>query len=189
MCPSCGRRCAGTAASCATASGTCAGWPSSAERLGLPLDAAAARAVLAGRLAGAPPSRVRLRLARDGALAVDVGPLPPPQAGPVRLGLDDEPVDDGDLLLFHKTSRREPYDRRRRRRPDVDDVVLVNGRGELTEVTTANLAVRCDGRWWTPPVHSGLLPGVERGRLVEPAGWPSGCSRRPTWPRPTRSPS
>jgi para-aminobenzoate synthetase/4-amino-4-deoxychorismate lyase len=138
----------------------------SAERLGLPLDPAAARALLAGRLAGAPPSRVRLRLARDGALAVDVGPLPPPPAGPVRLGLDDEPVDDGDLLLFHKTSRREPYDRRRLRRPDVDDVVLVNGRGELTEVTTANLAVRCDGRWWTPPLDSGVLPGVERARLV-----------------------
>ena len=85
----------------------------SAERLGLPLDAAAARALLADRLAGAPPARVRLRLARDGALAVDVGPLPSAPAGPVRLGLDDEPVDNADLLLFHKTGRREPYDRRR----------------------------------------------------------------------------
>ena len=45
--------------------------------------------------------------------------------------------------------------------------MLVNGRGELTEVTTANLAVRCEGRWWTPPLDSGLLPGVERARLVE----------------------
>src|SRR3712207_4177024 len=40
-----------------------------------------------------------------------------------------------------ETSRREPYDRRRRR-PDVDDVVLVNERGEVTEATTAALAVR-----------------------------------------------
>ena len=37
----------------------------------------------------------------------------------------------------------------------------------MTEATTANLAVRLDGRWWTPPVASGCLPGVERGRLLD----------------------
>ena len=31
----------------------------------------------------------------------------------------------------------------------------------------ANLAVRLDGRWWTPPLSAGCLPGVARGRLVE----------------------
>jgi len=65
-----------------------------------------------------------------------------------------------------ETSRREPYDRRRRR-PDVDDVVLVNERGEVTEATTATPAVRLDGRWWTPPQDSGCLPGVERARVLD----------------------
>ncbi len=46
--------------------------------------------------------------------------------------------------------------------------MLVNERGEITETTIANLAVRIDGRWWTPPTSSGCLPGGgERGRLVE----------------------
>jgi para-aminobenzoate synthetase/4-amino-4-deoxychorismate lyase len=62
---------------------------------------------------------------------------------------------------------REPYDERRSRRPDVDDVVMVNTRGELTEVTRATLALELDGRWWTPPVASGCLPGVERARLLD----------------------
>ena len=38
---------------------------------------------------------------------------------------------------------------------------------ELTETTTANLALRLGGRWWTPPTTSGCLPGIERARLLE----------------------
>jgi para-aminobenzoate synthetase / 4-amino-4-deoxychorismate lyase len=46
-------------------------------------------------------------------------------------------------------------------------VILINEHDEVTETTIANLAVRIDGRWYTPPVESGALPGVERGRLVD----------------------
>jgi para-aminobenzoate synthetase/4-amino-4-deoxychorismate lyase len=45
--------------------------------------------------------------------------------------------------------------------------VLVNQRGEVTETSIANLAVRLDGQWWTPPTTCGCLPGVERGRLLD----------------------
>jgi para-aminobenzoate synthetase/4-amino-4-deoxychorismate lyase len=48
----------------------------------------------------------------------------------------------------------------------VDDVVLVNTRGEATETTIANLAVRVDGRWVTPPRDAGLLGGTYREVLV-----------------------
>ena len=72
-----------------------------------------------------------------------------------------------DRWLHHKTTFREPYDRRRLRRPDVDDVIMVNTRGELTEVTRATLAVQLDGTWYTPPRSSGCLPGVERARLLD----------------------
>ncbi|HSJ50724.1 MAG TPA: aminodeoxychorismate synthase component I [Actinomycetota bacterium] len=110
--------------------------------------------------------RVRLSLARDGSVRVDTAPAPAGSNGPVRVALDDEPVDSNDVWLFHKTSRRAPYDRRREKRPDVEDVILVNSRGEVTESTIANVAVRLDGRWVTPPVASGLLPGSYRAMLV-----------------------
>jgi para-aminobenzoate synthetase/4-amino-4-deoxychorismate lyase len=115
------------------------------------------------------PSVVRLTLARDGALSTDVRDLPRGKI-PVRVALDDEPVDPSDLWLFHKTTRRAPYDRRRERRPDVDDVVLVNDRGEVTESTIANLAVRLDGVWVTPPIDAGLLPGTYRTVLLREDG-------------------
>jgi para-aminobenzoate synthetase/4-amino-4-deoxychorismate lyase len=139
----------------------------SAEHLGFRFDLPTARAVLAARLAGRSAARVRVRLRRDGTLDVDVEPLPALSAGRVLLAVDDDPVDPRERWLYHKTTMREPYDRRRRRRPDVDDVVMVNTRGELTEVTRASLALKLDGRWWTPPLESGCLPGVERARLLE----------------------
>ena len=48
----------------------------------------------------------------------------------------------------------------------MDDVLLVNGAGEVTESTIANLAVRIQGTWCTPPIEAGLLPGTYRAVLV-----------------------
>ena len=45
-------------------------------------------------------------------------------------------------------------------------MILVNDRGEVTESTIANLAVRIDGAWCTPPLDSGLLGGTYRAVLV-----------------------
>jgi para-aminobenzoate synthetase / 4-amino-4-deoxychorismate lyase len=139
----------------------------SAEHLGFRFHPATARRVLGARLADEPAARVRVRLRRDGSLAVDVEALPALSTGPVLLAVDDDPVDPREAWLYHKTSMREPYDERRNRRPDVDDVVMVNTRGELTEATRASLALELDGQWWTPPVESGCLPGVERARLLD----------------------
>ncbi|OLT12047.1 bifunctional aminodeoxychorismate synthase component I/aminotransferase [Pseudonocardia sp. CNS-139] len=138
----------------------------SAAYFGFPFDARAVRRLLAERLAAEGDARVRLLCFRDGGLAVETGPLPAPPDGPLRLAVDDEPVDSRECWPHHKTSRRHPYTERRERHPDADEVVLVNERGEVTEATTANVAVRLDGRWWTPPLGDGCLPGVERARLV-----------------------
>jgi para-aminobenzoate synthetase/4-amino-4-deoxychorismate lyase len=124
--------------------------------------------VLRALEAAAPEAaaRVRLELARDGTCSVEVGPAPAPAAGPVRVALDEEPIDPADVFWYHKTTLREPYERRRRRRPDVEDVILVNTLGEVTEATIANLAVLVDGGWVTPPRESGLLAGTLRARLL-----------------------
>ncbi|MBN1093022.1 aminodeoxychorismate synthase component I [Blastococcus sp. TML/M2B] len=139
----------------------------SAAWAGFALDEAELRRRLDQVAADPEPARVRVLLHRDGALAVEAGPLPPTVAGPVRLAVDDVPVDADDVWLRHKTTRRGVYTERAARWPAADDVVLTSSRGEVTETTIANLAVRLDGCWFTPPVEAGCLPGVERGRLVE----------------------
>lgn len=125
---------------------------------------AVARHALAGR---AGPARVRILLDRAGDVAVDLDDLPAASSGPVRLAVDDDPVDEGNPWLQHKTTRRAPYVSRALRHPEADDVVLVNRRGEVTETTIANVALRLDGRWSTPPTSSGCLPGVARARLLQ----------------------
>ena len=140
----------------------------SADWFGFRFDRDAAGAQVRDAVSGrADPARVRLALDRGGELAVEVRDLPPVLPAPVRLVVDHEPVDAASPWLQHKTTRRDVYRVRAQRHPEADDVVLVNQRGEVTETTIANLAVRLDGRWWTPPTSSGCLPGVERGRLLD----------------------
>jgi branched-subunit amino acid aminotransferase/4-amino-4-deoxychorismate lyase len=48
-----------------------------------------------------------------------------------------------------------------------DDALLASSAGGLCCGTTANLLVRQEGRWLTPPLASGCLPGVMRARALE----------------------
>lgn len=122
-------------------------------------------AAVAGSFASGP-RRVRLTVGRDGSPSLESAPLAPAPS-PARLALaTDAPVDSRDPLLYHKTTHREPYERRRAAHPEAGDVLLVNERGEPTESTIANLVVRLDGALWTPPLDSGLLPGVFRAELL-----------------------
>jgi para-aminobenzoate synthetase/4-amino-4-deoxychorismate lyase len=143
----------------------------SADYFGFAFDEGAVRAALARETASAGnrPLRVRLLLARSGRIATASMPLAS-RPEPVRLEVDDHPVDPRDVLLFHKTSRRERYEAARARHPDADDVLLVNTSGEITESTIANLAARLEGRWITPPIEAGLLPGTERAALLAEGG-------------------
>lgn len=137
----------------------------SARVLGIPLDPELARAAI-GECG--EPGRVRLRLELDGRLTSTTADLPAADRGAVRLAILEHAVSSEDRLLFHKLADRSRYERwHAQRPPGVDDVILTNERDEVTETTIANLAVGLDGRWWTPPLSSGLLPGVERGRLVD----------------------
>lgn len=138
----------------------------SADYFDVPVSNAHVREALEEALRGVDrPQRVRLRVSRQGGITVDIGPTPK-AFEPVRLAVDHVPVDSNDPFLRHKTSRRELYEAAAARHPYADDVILVNERGELTETTIASLVAEVDGRWVTPPLESGCLPGVERAHLL-----------------------
>jgi para-aminobenzoate synthetase/4-amino-4-deoxychorismate lyase len=110
--------------------------------------------------------RVRLTVDRGGAVAVAAQRDDEPREA-WRIELAAQPVDATDPFLFHKTTHRLVYELARGARRDLDDVLLWNRDGELTESTRANLVVDLDGRRWTPPVASGLLAGTLRAELLE----------------------
>lgn len=84
-----------------------------------------------------------------------------------RVALAESPIDDRSPFLFNKTTNRALYEAARAARPDVDEVVLWNQRGEVTESTMANVVAELDGVRVTPPVASGLLAGAYRAELLE----------------------
>jgi para-aminobenzoate synthetase/4-amino-4-deoxychorismate lyase len=141
---------------------------SSADYFGFRFDETDAREAVEKAVASAPakPCRVRLALSRSGIVQAACAPLVV-DPEPVRVAIDDVEQDPRDVFLFHKTTRRQRYEEARERHPDADDVILINDRGEVTESTIANVAVDLEGRWCTPPIDAGLLPGIGRARALE----------------------
>jgi para-aminobenzoate synthetase/4-amino-4-deoxychorismate lyase len=116
--------------------------------------------------------RVRLTLDAMGSIAVELSECTTlPQ--PYRIALAREPICSRDLRLRHKTTDRSIYAAAEPSVPGVDDVLLWNERGEVTESRIANVVISLDEALYTPPLSSGLLPGclrrqlLEQGRVVE----------------------
>lgn len=131
------------------------------------------------------PLRVRVVYSRRGGVQIESAPLEPLPT-PLRVAVSSPKVRPDDVILYHKTTCRDLYERARKAYPGADDVILCNCHGYLTESTIANLVVECDGKLLTPPVECGLLPGVMRqsllneGKIQEAALKPSHllCARR-----------
>ena len=138
----------------------------SAEYFGFRLDVEDLRAEIEAEVRKADGLGGVLRLTVDagGSIGLELRALPAP--GPCRVALARTPVDSRDPFLFHKTTRRAVYERARAEVQGVDDALLVNERGEVTEATIANLVVELDGELVTPPLESGLLPGTLRAALL-----------------------
>jgi para-aminobenzoate synthetase/4-amino-4-deoxychorismate lyase len=117
---------------------------------------------------GAPATsqRVRVFLSSRGHCRIDASDLVSLPSD-YRISLACNPVDSGDIFLCHKTTSREAYDSAVARDPTAHDVLLWNERGEITESRIANIAILSRGELLTPPVSSGLLPGVYRAQLIK----------------------
>jgi para-aminobenzoate synthetase/4-amino-4-deoxychorismate lyase len=147
----------------------------SADYFGMPWDSEAVAQALQSCLAALPvdlPHRLRLSLQPDGRCRVQAAPLQP-LAEPVGILLAPDTTHADDLFLRHKTSVRTRYDAawRAAEAQGAFDMLFFNERGELTEGGRSNVFVKLDGQWWTPPLSSGLLPGVMRSVLLADPHW------------------
>jgi para-aminobenzoate synthetase/4-amino-4-deoxychorismate lyase len=112
------------------------------------------------------PHRVRLTLEKDGKIDVQVQAL---IDLPERLSfvIARERMDSSDPLLRHKTTARSLYDRvLRRLKTECFDALFFNEREELTEGARSNVFLMKNGKWFTPPVESGLLDGIMRQEIL-----------------------
>jgi len=51
-----------------------------------------------------------------------------------------------------------------------DEIICINEGGEVTEGAVSNFLFRIDGKWITTPLSSGVLPGIQRGIVIERCG-------------------
>lgn len=141
----------------------------SADALGFrqPQDA---KARLEKEVSGDAPLRVRLVMTYRGKMEVTATPFEPvPETTVWRLKIARTRLQSEDSLFRHKTTRREPYEAARAEfsKDEADEVILLNERSEVCEGTITNIfAEAADGMLLTPPLTSGLLPGVLRAELI-----------------------
>ncbi|WP_299935810.1 aminotransferase class IV family protein [uncultured Pelagimonas sp.] len=146
----------------------------SAHAFGILFDSQSVRELLQDK-GGETALRCRLTLARDGALDLTTAPLAenPPAW---RLQINSARLDSTDPWLRHKTTRRALYDKARAALPKgIDELLFLNERDELCEGTITNLFVTTqDGLRLTPPLTSGLLPGILRQSLLAEGDYQEG---------------
>jgi para-aminobenzoate synthetase/4-amino-4-deoxychorismate lyase len=147
----------------------------SADYFDFPFDEDAIRSALLQACSTLAPTavyRMRLALSRNGRCSLQSAVL---ASLPSRVSvlLSPEPTCSQDLFLRHKTTVRERYDAawRHAETKGAFDMLFFNEKGELTEGGRSNVFVRLDGRWATPPLQCGLLPGVMRSVLLSDATW------------------
>ncbi len=101
---------------------------------------------------------LRVVLNKDGSYTKEVKPTP--VSSDLRVTLLGK-VNSSNPFLYHKTTVRD------KKQTEFFDEIRVNERGEITEGTFTNVGILKDGKYYTPPVSSGLLAGTFREKL----GW------------------
>ncbi len=137
-----------------------------AAHFAYPADRAKIKAALDqhAREHGAGLRKARLLVAQDGEITIEssaIAPMPSPQTA----CLATQPIISQNDFLRHKTTHRPFYPESARR--GHFSCLHSNERGELTEFSTGNLVLEIAGKKFTPPVTSGLLPGVMRAHLLQ----------------------
>jgi 4-amino-4-deoxychorismate lyase len=135
------------------------------------MDLEGARNLING-LSGDQALRCRMTLGRAGQLDLVTVQM---DARPVtgwNVAIAKQRLNSDDIWLRYKTTKRVQYDQARANLPaGVDEYIFVNEREEVCEGTITNIFVKtAQGSLGTPPLRSGLLPGVKRQSMLANEG-------------------
>ena len=117
------------------------------------------------------PQRVRLALNNLGEFNIQQSDYEPYQTNSeVTFSLSKYPLSDKVQVTRHKVSDRNFYDGERnriRQLTDADEVIFLNSKNEICEGSYTSIFIKKNGFLVTPPLSSGLLPGILRADLLE----------------------
>ena len=112
--------------------------------------------------------RLRLLFSKDRFVAVDQSYQE--IAKPAKLTVISDPAD-----VMGISIKTFPYQHRldlldKAQSQGFDEIICLNSNFEVTEGAVSNFILRIDGKWVTSPLTSGVLPGVQRGIVIERCG-------------------
>ncbi|MFZ6816012.1 chorismate-binding protein [Undibacterium sp. Rencai35W] len=147
----------------------------SADYLGFKFDGDLITQSLCAFQANLPPQgayRLRLALRANGQVDIQSAALLPLTAR-VDVLLASGSTHSDDLFLRHKTTVRQVYDQawKAAEQQGAFDMLFFNQHGHLTEGGRSNVFIRKNGRWLTPPLSDGVLPGIMRAVLLDDPQW------------------
>jgi para-aminobenzoate synthetase/4-amino-4-deoxychorismate lyase len=117
-----------------------------------------------------PGERYRVRLLLDATGSITLTTAKQVSDTPTGLiRLSQERTSSKDVFFRHKTTHRKLYEGQfaEARANGFDDMIFLNEKGEITEGTITNIFLQRAGQLLTPPLSSGVLPGVFRRNLLE----------------------
>ncbi|MCY7280372.1 MAG: aminodeoxychorismate synthase component I [Sphingomonas bacterium] len=139
----------------------------SAARFDFPFNRHSARNELqAATFRRREPAMLRLLLSPKGTMAIELKPIPELPDQPVEVAVRPLPVAADDVRLGFKTTARA-FMEIARREGGKYETIFVDPDGHLTEGSYSSIFVERDGKYLTPPLARGLLPGLLRARLIE----------------------
>lgn len=82
--------------------------------------------------------------------------------------LSNKRIEAGNLFRQHKTTNRKLYNQAFDEAAALGyyDVLFLNEHGHIAEASRHNLIIQHTGKWYTPPLSDGALPGVMRATLL-----------------------
>jgi len=110
--------------------------------------------------------KLKLLLDKTG-LSFECYPVTPLPEGKVMIS--SRRMESADVFLRHKTTLRHEYDTdyKKTLKAGLADIIYMNEKEELTEAHSSNIFIERNGKYYTPPVSCGLLPGTLRGHLLK----------------------
>jgi para-aminobenzoate synthetase/4-amino-4-deoxychorismate lyase len=143
----------------------------SCERIGFPYDEAKAKETLdsishvaSGLL------RIRLLVNRKGDFRAESYDFTRTnKKRKVNLCFSQHKLNENDLFLYHKTTIRDFYtaELNEASKEGCDDTILSDVDGNISETCLRNIFYKQNGRWFTPILLKGGLPGTLRQKLLE----------------------
>lgn len=116
--------------------------------------------------------RIKIRLDLSGNFQSEYSVLSPFQKRGV-LRISKTQMNSFSEFRKHKTSLREIYDAEgiRSREESCLDTIFLNENREITEGSITNVFLKIGDSYFTPPISSGILPGIYRNRLLKMKGF------------------